>query len=116
MPRKSTFEPGALWKLVGSEGKVYDSGEVLECDRPKRLVLKWRNEFRPELKEEGYSRCVMELQPEGEMVKLTVTHAIDRENSQFIKAVSGGWPSVLSSLKSLLETGKALPARDKSGS
>ena len=112
--QETTWKVGAEWKLVGSEGKVYDTGEVLECDPPRRYAVKWRNEFRPELKEEGYSRCVMELAPEGEMVKLTVTHTIDRENSQFIKAVSGGWPSVLSSLKSLLETGKALPPRDKS--
>jgi len=107
--QETTWQVGAEWKLVGSEGKIYDTGEVLECDPPRRYVVKWRNEFKPELKEEGYSRCVMELAPEGDTVKLTVTHTIDRENSQFLKAVSGGWPKVLSGLKSLLETGKALP-------
>ena len=58
--QESTFEPGAPWKLVGSEGKVYDTGEVLECDPPRRLVVNWRNEFKPELKAEGYSRCTIE--------------------------------------------------------
>ena len=91
---------GAPWKLVGSEGKVYDTGEVLECDAPKRLVLKWRNEFKPEIKAEGYSRCTMELEPDGAITKLTITHTIDREGSKFIEAVSGGWPKVLSGLKS----------------
>jgi uncharacterized protein YndB with AHSA1/START domain len=92
------------------DGRVGDSGEVLEVDRPRRLVLKWRNEFRPELRAEGYSRCVFDLEPRGDMVKLTVTHEIDLLNSKFIEAVSNGWPAILSSVKSLLETGGALEA------
>jgi hypothetical protein len=72
-------------------------------------VLKWRNEFRPELKAEGYSRCTLEIEPAGEAVKLTVTHEIDKPVSKLIDAVSGGWPMILSSLKSLLETGSPLP-------
>ncbi len=63
----------------------------------------------PELKAEGFSRCVMEIEPQGEMAKLTITHAMEREKSIFIEKVSGGWPQILSSLKSLLETGKPLP-------
>lgn len=107
--QETSWKVGAEWKLVGSEGKVYDTGEVLECDPPRRYAVKWRNEFRPELKDEGYSRCVMELVPEGDAVKLTVTHTIERDGSKLIEAVSGGWPKVLSGLKSLLETGQALP-------
>lgn len=101
---------GAPWSLKFEDGRVADTGEVVEIDPPRRLVLKWRNEFRPELKEEGYSRCVMEIEPKGELVKLTVTHSIEKEGSKFVAAVSGGWPQVLSSLKSLLETGTALPS------
>jgi hypothetical protein len=59
----------------------------------------------PELKAEGWSLCVMELATEGEAVKLTVSHGIEVENSKLIDAVSGGWPQILSNLKSLLETG-----------
>lgn len=106
---ESDWHVGAEWKLRFADGRIADTGEVLEYDPPRRLVLKWRNEFMPELKAEGYSRCVMELEPSGDMVKLTITHAIDRENSEFIQKVSGGWPKILSSLKSLLETGKPLP-------
>jgi hypothetical protein len=49
---------------------------------------------------------VVEIEPVGEAVKLTITHAIDRDQSKFIDAVSGGWPRILSNLKSLLETGR----------
>ncbi len=45
-----------------------DTGEVLEFNPPRRLVLRWRNEFRPELKEEGWSRCVIDIEPAGEAV------------------------------------------------
>ena len=90
------------------DGRIGDSGEVVEIEKPKRLVLKWRNEFRPELKAEGYSRCIFDLETIGEVVKLTVTHEIDQEESKFIGAVSDGWPKILASLKSLLETGDGL--------
>jgi hypothetical protein len=70
-------------------------------------VLKWRNEFRPNLTAEGYSRCVMELSTEADLTKLSITHTIEKEKAQFIEAVSGGWPRILSSLKTYLETGSA---------
>jgi uncharacterized protein YndB with AHSA1/START domain len=111
--QESTFKPGAPWKLVGSEGKVYDTGEVLESDPPRRLVLKWRNEFKPELKEEGYTRCVMDIVLDGDTTKLTITHSIDRDGAKVIEAVSGGWPKVLSGLKSFLETGRAIEPKPK---
>lgn len=106
---ESTWAVGAAWKLKFSDGRIADTGEVLEYDPPRRLVLKWRNEFMPELKAEGFSRCVMEIEPAGEMVKLTISHSMDKTGAVFIEKVSGGWPKILSSLKSLLETGKALP-------
>ncbi|MBS0380006.1 MAG: SRPBCC family protein [Proteobacteria bacterium] len=104
---ESTFTAGAPWKLVFADGRTADTGEVLEADPPRRLVLKWRNEFREELKAEGYSRCVMELVPEAGAVRLTITHSIARPGVRFVEAISGGWPKVISNLKSLLETGQA---------
>jgi uncharacterized protein YndB with AHSA1/START domain len=101
----SDWKIGSPWKLTFPDGRVADTGEILESDPPKRLVIKWRNEFRPELKAEGYSRCVMELEPADGIVKLTITHSIDQPKAKFIEAVSGGWPKILSNLKSLLETG-----------
>ena len=102
------WRPGSPWRLVFQDGTLADSGEVLECVPPHRLVLKWRNEFRPELKAEGHSRCTIEIELDRDAVKLTVTHEIDRPDSKFIDAVGGGWPKILSSLKSLIETGQAL--------
>jgi len=103
---KTEWKVGAPWQMLFADGRVADTGEIVELDPPKRLVLKWRNEFRPELKAEGYARCVIELEPVSDAVKLTITHTMDRADSKFIEAVSGGWPRLLSNLKSLLETGQ----------
>jgi uncharacterized protein YndB with AHSA1/START domain len=106
MHHETDWQAGSPWRLVFPDGRVADSGEVLESDPPKRLVLKWRNEFKPELKAEGDSSCVIELEPLEGAVKLTITHTIDHAESKLILAVSGGWPRILSNLKSLLETGE----------
>jgi uncharacterized protein YndB with AHSA1/START domain len=102
------WKPGATWKLMLADGRVGDSGEVLEIEPERRLVLSWRNEFLPELREEGYSRMTYKLEPVGDSVKLTVIHEIDKTDSKLIEGVSNGWPHILSSLKSLLETGESL--------
>ena len=87
------------------DGSIYDAGEIVESVPPRRLVIRWRHQNKPELKAEGESLCTMELEPSGTAVKLSITHTIEREPSKLIEAVSGGWPKVLSNLKSLLETG-----------
>jgi uncharacterized protein YndB with AHSA1/START domain len=108
MSQESEWKPGSPWRMAFEDGRTADAGRVLEADPPRRAVIEWRNEFREELKAEGVSTCTYELEPAGEAVKLTVTHAIGRENSQLIQAVSGGWPQILSNLKTLLETGEPL--------
>jgi uncharacterized protein YndB with AHSA1/START domain len=105
---ETDWKKGSPWKMMFPDGRVGDTGEIVESDPPKRLVLKWRNEFMPELKAEGYSRCVIEIEPVGEAAKLTISHSMEKENSKFIEAVSGGWPRIVSNLKSLLETGKVI--------
>ena len=102
------WKKGSPWKLVYPDGRLADQGEILEIDPPRRMVIQWQNEWDPELKAEGPSRCTFELEPSGNAVKLTIRHEIDRPDSKFIHAVSGGWPKVLSNLKSLLETGSAV--------
>ena len=82
---RSSFPTGA-WR---------DSGEVVEIDPPRKLVLKWRHELFPEMTGEGYSRMTYELEPHGETVKLTLTHEMDKKESKFIKAVANGWPMIL---------------------
>jgi uncharacterized protein YndB with AHSA1/START domain len=106
----TTWDPGASWKLMIPDGRVGDAGEIVEIEPPKRLVLKWRNEFIPEMKAEGYSRCVFELEPQGDTVRLTVEHTMEKPGTKFLQSVSGGWPPILSSLKSLLETGESIEA------
>jgi hypothetical protein len=95
-----------LVTVVRPDGSLTDSGEILEIDPPRRMVIRWQNEWNPELKAEGPSRCSIELEPVDRAVKLTITHEIDGLGSKLIPAVSGGWPRILSNLKSLLETGE----------
>jgi uncharacterized protein YndB with AHSA1/START domain len=102
---QSEWRPGSSWKMVYSDGTISDSGEILEAQPPRRLVIRWQHQNKPELKAEGDSRCTLELEPTGSAVKLSIVHTIEREPSKFIEAVSGGWPKIISNLKSLLETG-----------
>jgi uncharacterized protein YndB with AHSA1/START domain len=106
---ETDWKAGSPWKLVFPDGRVADTGEIVEIEKQKRLVLRWLNQFRPELRAEGYARCVMEIEQAGEVVKLTVIHEIEKPGSKLIDAVSIGWPKILTSLKTLLETGTALP-------
>jgi len=102
---ESEWIKGSPWKMVQADGQVSDAGEIVESDPPRRLVIRWAHQNRPELKAEGDSLCTMELEPNGAAVKLTITHTVEREHSKLITAVSGGWPTIISNLKSLLETG-----------
>ncbi len=106
--QESEWKPGAAWRLVRPDGATTDSGEIVEIDRPRRLVLTWQNHMFPEANAEGFSRLTYELEAKGDEVKLTVTHEMDRKDSKLIGKVSNGWPHILSSLKTLLETGESL--------
>ena len=104
---ESTWLAGGLWKNVYPDGRVSDSGEIVEADPPRRLVIRWRHLDEPDLAAEGDSYFTMEVEPFGTAVKLSITHTVERDPSKLITALSGGWPKVLSNLKSLLETGSA---------
>jgi uncharacterized protein YndB with AHSA1/START domain len=105
---ESSWTPGSSWKMVHADGSISDAGEIVESEAPRRLVIRWQHQIKPELKAEGESLCTMELEPSGKAVKLSITHTIEREPSTLIAAVSGGWPKIISNLKSLLETGAAV--------
>jgi uncharacterized protein YndB with AHSA1/START domain len=100
------WKKGSSWKILRPDGRLADSGEILEIDPPRRMVIRWQNEWKPEFKAEGPSRCTIELEPLDNSVKLTITHEIERPESDFIAAASEGWSLILSNLKSLLETGE----------
>ena len=102
---ESEWTPEASWKMVYPDGSITDAGKIVEAEPPRRLVIRWQNQIKPELKAEGESLCTMEIEPSGTAVKLSITHTIEREPSKLITAVSGGWPKIISNLKSLLETG-----------
>ena len=104
----SQWTAGSSWKLTYPDGRITDTGEVVEAEPSRRLVIRWQHQIKPELKAEGESRCTMELEQSGPAVKFSVTHTIEREPSKFIAAVSGAWPMVISNLKSLLETGSTV--------
>ena len=105
---ESRWTAGSSWKLVSGDGQILDAGEIVEAEPPRRLVIRWQHQNKPELKAEGDSQCTIELEPSGAAVKLSITHTIERKPSKLIEAVSGGWPKVISNLKSLLETGSAV--------
>jgi uncharacterized protein YndB with AHSA1/START domain len=114
--QESDWKEGSSWKLLAPDGKPNASGEIVEIEKPKRLVVSWRGEKSPELRAEGHSLCTYDIETaSADTVKLTVTHEIDRENSVVIRGVSGGWPMVLSNLKTMLETGEGLPVPEGFG-
>lgn len=108
--QESEWNKGASWRLMIPDGRVGDAGEILEIEPERRLVLAWRNEFQPNLGAEGFSRVTYELDKQDDMVKLTISQEIDRPGSKLIEQMSGGWPMLFASLKSLLETGEPLEA------
>lgn len=112
--QESSWKVGAPWKMITPDGRAADTGEIVEFDPPRRLVVTWENHLSPEMEAEGYSTAAFDLVSEkpGE-TKLTVTHTMAREGSKLIEAVSTGWPAVISNLKSLLETGSALAGADQ---
>ena len=105
--QESDWRKGSSWKLYGPEG-LNCTGEVVEIEKPKRLVTKWLNESKSAMKAEGYSKCTFEIEPAGDVLRLTVTHEAAAPKSKVLESVGIGWPMVLSNLKSLLETGEAL--------
>ena len=108
---ESDFKTGSPWKLVFPDGRIADMGEIVESDPPRRLIIKWHNQWKPELNAEGASLCSFTIEPVADntkVVKLSVLHSIERDGSKLIEAVSGGWPRILSNLKTLLETGEIL--------
>jgi len=82
-------------------------GKVLVVDPMRQLSYSW-DSCSPEAQRERTSRVTFDLEPRGKIVKLTVTHDELDERGVTLRNISGGWPMVLASLKSLLETGRAL--------
>ncbi|HEY9658904.1 MAG TPA: SRPBCC family protein [Allocoleopsis sp.] len=100
---QSDWKVGSPVKHVKDDGSSDWEGEVLQCDPPRLLSYTFHA---PGEKQEQPSRVVFELEPNGSTVKLTLTH--DELDEKSFMVISRGWSAILSSLKSLLETGNPL--------
>jgi uncharacterized protein YndB with AHSA1/START domain len=103
----SDWKVGSPFSLI-MNGTTTDVGEVLEADRPRRLSYTFRNVLSEAASKERPSRVTFVLEQYGKLVKLTLTHEDFAEGSVIIDGISKGWPAIMSSLKSLLESGQAL--------
>jgi uncharacterized protein YndB with AHSA1/START domain/DNA-binding transcriptional ArsR family regulator len=101
----SNWKPGSPYEGVGRGARIFE-GENLEVDPPRRLVQSFRALWGEDVKSEGTSRVTWEIQPVGDSCRLTVTHDQLREGAN--NQLYGGWPMILSGLKTLLETGEML--------
>ncbi|WJR77476.1 SRPBCC family protein [Bradyrhizobium sp. NP1] len=93
---------------IAKDGQRSVEGMVLVSDRPNKLVYAW--DVVKYADRERTSRVTFDIEPRGTVVQLTVTHDELDERGRTLRDISGGWPMVLASLKSFLETGKPLPA------
>jgi uncharacterized protein YndB with AHSA1/START domain len=105
----SDWKPGSKWEHRGfDEARTVDLvGQVVECVPPRRLVLTWADPADAANKAK-HTRVAIDIEMVGDMVRLTVTHDDFKPGSDMLRKISNGWPRVLSSLKSFLETGRPL--------
>jgi uncharacterized protein YndB with AHSA1/START domain/DNA-binding transcriptional ArsR family regulator len=101
----SDWTPGSSYQGVGGGTPILE-GENLEVDPPRRLVQSFRALWGDDVKSEGTSRITWEIEPIGDSCRLTVTHDQLRDGAN--AQLYGGWPMILSGIKTLLETGEIL--------
>jgi len=107
----SDWKPGSRWEHQRTDGSgiVDIVGKVVEITPPRRLVFTWA---RPGDADDTakHSRVAFDIEPYSDgLIRLTVTHDELERDPEMLKGISGGWPTVLSNLKTYLETGRALP-------
>jgi len=103
----SDWNVGSRWEHRKIDGEVQLVGKVIENDPPRRMVISW-SQPSDENDTAKHTRVTFEIAPVGNMVQLTVTHDMLDAGSDMDRGIRIGWPRVLSSLKTLLEVGKAL--------
>src|SRR3954454_9365182 len=121
-PAEFDLRPGGAYRSLptqpmkdGGAPDVVVDGEVIEADPPRRLVQTWRILWDPEMTAEGFTRLTYDIEAgERGVTTLTVTHELEdapltaQQVAGEVPNAGGGWPMILSDLKSLLETGSAL--------
>ncbi len=104
---RSAWTPGARMEMGAAGGNgLLGEGEVLEVDPPRRLVHTMLALWSPEVEREGASRVTWDIEPVGDSCRLLVTHDELREGAD--DELYGGWPMILSGLKTWLESGELL--------
>ena len=107
---KSDWKNGSTYRFTGPQGELQIEGKVIESSPPRKLVTTFNAVWDDETKNDRPSMATFEIEPMGDVCKLTVIHSgFDGETATYHQVV-GGWPLIVSSLKSLLETGQALSA------
>lgn len=105
----SDWQVGSAVSHVREDGGIDWQGEVLECDPPRRLSYTFHMQISEAHRSDSPSRLTFELEPMDDVVRLRLTHDRFGPDSVTFETTRYGWPALMSSLKSLLETGKALP-------
>jgi uncharacterized protein YndB with AHSA1/START domain len=103
----SDWKVGSPFALV-IKGTTTDVGEILQADPPRLLSYSFHHVQNEAARKERPSRVTFVIEQHGKLVKLTLTHQDFAADSVVVDGISKGWPAILSSLKSLLETGSAL--------
>ena len=100
---------GGAYVVRPPDGSVHISGEVIECNPPRKLTITFNVNWPQLIEKLGPTLVTYEIEPAGDAVRLTMTEAHDRPlDDDILSGGRSGWPAILSSLKSLLETGEAL--------
>src|SRR5262249_47960352 len=103
---ESTWKQGAPWRLIMPDGRTDVAGEVPIADPPRKLQVSWRVDWLEEARTLEPAIVTYEIEPKGDVVKLTMTqHNAGPVPRKFVESGRQGWSLILSSLKSLLETG-----------
>ena len=106
---QSNWNVGSAVRHIRQDGGIDWQGEVLLSQRPRLLSYTFHMEISDEHRGERPSRITFEIEPIGSVVKLTLTHEYFASGSATFETTRHGWPAIMSSLKSLLETGSPLP-------
>jgi uncharacterized protein YndB with AHSA1/START domain len=106
---EAELKVGGSFIIRTPDGSVHIDGEVIECDPPRRLSVTWNVNWPGLVEKLGATLVSYEIEPAGAAVRLTMTESHDRPlDDDILSGGRQGWPAILSSLKSLLETGEPL--------
>ncbi len=106
---ETELKVGGSFVARAPDGSIHISGEVIECDPSRKLTVTWNVNWPALVEKLGATLVTYEIERSGDAVRLTLTQAHDRTiDDDILSGGRQGWPAILSSLKSLLETGNAL--------